>query len=87
MSFEVVEHCYEPRRFAHTLYDLVENDGVAIISTPYHGYVKNLALAVAGSWTVISARFGTAVTSSFLGLRGIEWVIFGADRTTKPRFT
>jgi len=22
-----------------------------------------------------------------LGLRGIEWVIFGADRTTKPRFT
>lgn len=50
VSFEVVEHCYEPRRFAHTLYDLVENDGVAIISTPYHGYVKNLALAVAGKW-------------------------------------
>ncbi len=21
------------------------------------------------------------------GLRGIEWVIFGADRPTKPRFT
>ena len=21
------------------------------------------------------------------GLRGIEWVIFGTDRTTKPRFT
>src|SRR5262249_49246423 len=27
---------------------LLEDDGVAIVSTPYHGYWKNLALALAG---------------------------------------
>jgi 2-polyprenyl-3-methyl-5-hydroxy-6-metoxy-1,4-benzoquinol methylase len=50
MSLEVVEHCYDPRRFARTLYALVDDGGIAIVSTPYHGYLKNLALAVAGKW-------------------------------------
>ncbi len=48
ISLEVVEHCYAPRDYARTLYDLVEPGGTAIISTPYHGYVKNLALAITG---------------------------------------
>lgn len=47
-SLEVVEHCYAPRDYVRTLYDLVEPGGTAIISTPYHGYVKNLALAITG---------------------------------------
>ena len=46
LSLEVVEHLYEPRRYAQTIYDMVEDDGLAVISTPYHGYWKNLALAV-----------------------------------------
>lgn len=50
LSLEVLEHCYEPRKFARTLYGLVAEDGLAIISTPYHGYVKNVALALAGKW-------------------------------------
>ncbi len=48
VSLEVVEHLYAPRAFAKTLYDLVESSGTAIISTPYHGYWKNLALALTG---------------------------------------
>ena len=47
-SLEVVEHVYEPRRLARCVYDLLEPGGWAIISTPYHGYWKNLALALAG---------------------------------------
>jgi 2-polyprenyl-3-methyl-5-hydroxy-6-metoxy-1,4-benzoquinol methylase len=50
VSLEVVEHCYDPRHFARTLYALVDDGGIAIVSTPYHGYLKNLALAVAGKW-------------------------------------
>jgi 2-polyprenyl-6-hydroxyphenyl methylase/3-demethylubiquinone-9 3-methyltransferase len=50
LSLEVVEHCYYPRKFAYTLHDLVDEGGMAIISTPYHGYLKNLMLAVAGKW-------------------------------------
>ena len=48
MCLEVVEHVYFPRKFARTVFDLLEPGGLAIISTPYHGYWKNLALAVSG---------------------------------------
>ena len=48
ISLEVVEHLYFPRKFAATLFSLVEEGGIAIVSTPYHGYWKNLALAVSG---------------------------------------
>ncbi len=48
ISLEVVEHCYWPRQFADTVFSLLEPGGVAYISTPFHGYFKNLALAVAG---------------------------------------
>lgn len=48
LSVEVVEHVYFPRRYAATVFDLLEPGGVAIISTPYHGYLKNLALAASG---------------------------------------
>jgi 2-polyprenyl-3-methyl-5-hydroxy-6-metoxy-1,4-benzoquinol methylase len=48
VSLEVVEHLYAPRVFAKTLYDLVASSGTAVVSTPYHGYWKNLALALTG---------------------------------------
>ncbi|WP_114279058.1 class I SAM-dependent methyltransferase [Thioalbus denitrificans] len=47
-SLEVVEHVYFPRKYAATLFDLLEPGGTAIISTPYHGYWKNLVLALTG---------------------------------------
>lgn len=50
ISLEVIEHVYSPRQFAHCVYDLLEDGGHAIISTPYHGYLKNLSLAVAGKF-------------------------------------
>ena len=48
VSLEVVEHLYAPRLYAKRLFELVERGGVAIVSTPYHGYLKNLALALSG---------------------------------------
>ena len=48
LSLEVVEHVYAPRYYARTLFGLVAEGGAAIVSTPYHGYWKNLALAVTG---------------------------------------
>ncbi|WEA59041.1 class I SAM-dependent methyltransferase [Rhizobium sp. BJ04] len=48
ISLEVVEHVYDPRTFTATMYDLVKPGGVAVMSTPYHGYLKNLALAALG---------------------------------------
>ncbi|GGC23871.1 hypothetical protein GCM10011363_45530 [Marivita lacus] len=48
ISLEVVEHIYAPRDYARTLFDPVEPGGNAIVSTPYHGYLKNLAPALTG---------------------------------------
>jgi 2-polyprenyl-3-methyl-5-hydroxy-6-metoxy-1,4-benzoquinol methylase len=48
ISLEVVEHLYFPRKFAKTVFDLLDAGGMAIISTPYHGYLKNLVLALSG---------------------------------------
>ena len=48
ISLEVIEHCYDPRKYARTFFDLLVPGGLGIISTPYHGYLKNLALALSG---------------------------------------
>ena len=48
VSLEVVEHLFDPDAFARSLFGLVEPGGLAVVSTPYHGYLKNLALAVTG---------------------------------------
>lgn len=48
VSLEVIEHCMHPRAFVRCIYDLLIPGGIAIISTPYHGYLKNLALAATG---------------------------------------
>lgn len=48
VSLEVIEHVFDPRHYAATLYDLVSPGGHGIVSTPYHGYWKNLALALTG---------------------------------------
>lgn len=48
VSLEVVEHVYDPRTFASRVFNLLKPGAPCIISTPYHGYLKNLALAVTG---------------------------------------
>jgi 2-polyprenyl-6-hydroxyphenyl methylase/3-demethylubiquinone-9 3-methyltransferase len=48
LSLEVIEHVYSPGHYAKTIDDLLEPGGIAIISTPYHSYLKNLALAASG---------------------------------------
>lgn len=51
LCLEVVEHLYFPHRLARTLFELCEPGALAIVSTPYHGYLKNLALSlVPGAW-------------------------------------
>ena len=48
VSLEVIEHCLEPRAFAKTFLSLIARGGVGFLSTPYHSYLKNVALAVSG---------------------------------------
>jgi 2-polyprenyl-6-hydroxyphenyl methylase/3-demethylubiquinone-9 3-methyltransferase len=48
VSLEVIEHCYAPRAFAKTFLGLIAPGGIGFLSTPYHSYLKNLALALSG---------------------------------------
>src|SRR4051794_25822190 len=50
ISLETVEHLMSPRDFMKTFRALLAPGGVGLISTPYHGYLKNLALAAAGKF-------------------------------------
>ena len=48
ISTEVIEHIYQPRDFLRNIHSLLNPNGVVVLSTPYHGYLKNLALAASG---------------------------------------
>ena len=48
ISLEVIEHVYAPRLFARQCFNLVDAGGKLVLSTPYHGYWKNMALALSG---------------------------------------
>lgn len=50
ISTEVVEHLYAPRPYATACVQALKPGGIFICTTPYHGYLKNLALSVAGAW-------------------------------------
>jgi 2-polyprenyl-3-methyl-5-hydroxy-6-metoxy-1,4-benzoquinol methylase len=50
LSIEVIEHLLEPHIFSERFYDLLEPGGVGIITTPYHGWLKNVAISVSGHW-------------------------------------
>jgi 2-polyprenyl-3-methyl-5-hydroxy-6-metoxy-1,4-benzoquinol methylase len=48
ITTEVIEHIYDPRSFLRNCYDLLNPGGTLVLTTPYHGYLKNLLLAVTG---------------------------------------
>lgn len=48
ISAEVIEHLFYPRELPRLAKKLLKPNGSLIITTPYHGYLKNLALALSG---------------------------------------
>jgi ubiquinone biosynthesis O-methyltransferase len=47
-SFEVIEHQYLPDDFLNKINQILENDGMLLLSTPYNGYIKNLIISLLG---------------------------------------
>jgi 2-polyprenyl-3-methyl-5-hydroxy-6-metoxy-1,4-benzoquinol methylase len=47
-AIEVIEHQYDPYLFISQLAHVTRDNGYVLISTPYHGYFKNLLIALFG---------------------------------------
>lgn len=48
LSNDVIEHLYRPADLVEAARGLLKPDGIMICATPYHGYMKNLAIALLG---------------------------------------
>jgi 2-polyprenyl-6-hydroxyphenyl methylase/3-demethylubiquinone-9 3-methyltransferase len=50
ISSEVIEHLSRPSAFLANMNRHLRPGGWLILTTPYHGYLKNLALSIANAW-------------------------------------
>jgi len=50
VSSEVIEHLYSPQKFLSNMHSILRENGTLILTTPYHGYLKNLALSLFDAW-------------------------------------
>jgi len=86
ISNDVIEHLYRPTDLVEAAKGLLKPGGVMICATPYHGYLKNLAIAVLGKgdahynplWDGGHIKFFSPATLTNL-LRGNDFVVDGFD--------
>jgi len=50
VSSDVIEHLYRPAELLEAAAALLKPGGYLIVGTPYHGYLKNLALSILNKW-------------------------------------
>ena len=50
LASEVIEHLYAPNIYLTNVNHWLKKDGYLIITTPYHGYLKNLAITLLNKW-------------------------------------
>lgn len=50
VSSDVVEHLFHPKSLVESAFSITKPGGCLVLGTPYHGYLKNLAIAVLGKW-------------------------------------
>lgn len=50
VSTEVIEHLFSPHLLPQYAGKCLKSEGYLIVTTPYHGYLKNLALSILDKW-------------------------------------
>ena len=88
---EVIEHQYDPFLFIEQLSKVTEDNGYVVISTPYHGYLKNLLISLLGKMD----RHFTALWKhghiKFFSVKTLKDLILGSEtiyekNISKPNF-
>lgn len=82
VSLEVVSFVLDPALFAKRVHELLEPGGVALVSAPYHGYLKNLLLSLTGRWDRHLDPFWCGTLLRFFSLNTYRrlWVEAGFDQ-------
>ena len=50
VSSDVIEHLYRPADLIESAAAILRPQGYLVVGTPYHGYLKNLAISILGKW-------------------------------------
>jgi 2-polyprenyl-3-methyl-5-hydroxy-6-metoxy-1,4-benzoquinol methylase len=50
IATEVIEHLYDPEGFIDFCKRALQKNGEIMLSTPYHGYLKNLVISIFNGW-------------------------------------
>lgn len=90
VSTEVIEHLYDPRQLTDGAHAVLKEGGTFICSTPYHGWLKNMLLALTNRfdvhWSVLHEGghikfFSPRTLRELLYKSGFEGITFyGAGR-------
>ena len=95
VSVEVIEHLYSPLTFVRRAHDALPHGGLLVLTTPYWGWLKNIALAVTDrmdrSLTALwegghIKHFSRRTLSQLMEENGFETIAFrGAGESARQR--
>jgi len=85
VSSDVIEHLYHPLEFLETAFALLRPGGTAIIGTPYHGYLKNVAISLTGKWDLHHSVHWHGGHIKFFSVPSLKNLMLQAG-FTEPRF-
>jgi 2-polyprenyl-3-methyl-5-hydroxy-6-metoxy-1,4-benzoquinol methylase len=63
IAVEVIEHLFYPKELVRSSKKCLKPNGGLILTTPYHGYLKNLVMAATGK---MDNHFMVVISNSFL---------------------
>jgi 2-polyprenyl-3-methyl-5-hydroxy-6-metoxy-1,4-benzoquinol methylase len=79
LCVEVIAHCYDPFSEMEKLWESLRPGGVLILSTPYHGYLKNLALAITGRMDRHFSTLWSGRSVQFFSIKTITELLRSAE--------
>lgn len=86
VSSDVIEHVYDPLGFLKAACTILKPGGIAVIGTPYHGYLKNVAISVAGKWDAHHGVHWHGGHIKFFSVRSLTRLMIDAGFSS-PAFT
>lgn len=85
IAAEVIEHLYYPRKLVQRAFQMLKPEGVLVVTTPYHGYLKNIAISLLNKWDAHFTAAWDGGHIKFFSNRTLSAMIIGAG-FRKPKF-